>query len=64
MDRNSVDKKIESVEKLASIFAKRTRILKDLVEQYLDVYLKVKKQNALVETYNIIKSNIYNQQCS
>nr|WP_274944868.1 hypothetical protein [Borrelia miyamotoi]WDE73428.1 hypothetical protein CNO14_08185 [Borrelia miyamotoi] len=64
MDRNSVDKKIESVEKLASIFAKRTRILKDLVEQYLDVYLKVKKQNALVETYNIIKSNIYNQQYS
>lgn len=54
--------KIESTEKLASLLARRTKILKDLVEQHLDLYLSLKKQNTLVGTYSIIKGNIYNNE--
>ncbi|UPA14311.1 type ISP restriction/modification enzyme [Borrelia turicatae] len=54
--------KIESTEKLASLLAKRTKILKDLVEQHLDLHLTLKKQNTLVGTYSIIKENIYNNE--
>ncbi|AHH04267.1 Adenine-specific methyltransferase (plasmid) [Borrelia nietonii YOR] len=54
--------KIESAEKLASLLARRTKILKDLVEQHLDLYLNLKKQNTLVGTYSIIKGNIYNNE--
>ncbi|AMR76233.1 type ISP restriction/modification enzyme [Borrelia hermsii] len=56
------DEKIESTEKLASLLARRTKILKDLVEQHLDLYLSLKKQNTLVGTYSIIKGNIYNNE--
>ncbi|WP_330730598.1 type ISP restriction/modification enzyme [Borrelia turicatae] len=59
MDENTVAE-IGSVEKLASLFAENTKILKKLVEQCLDLHLRLKKQNILVETYNIIKENIYN----
>ncbi|AHH04265.1 Adenine-specific methyltransferase (plasmid) [Borrelia nietonii YOR] len=57
MDRNAAAE-IGSVEKLASILAKRTRILKDLVEQHLDLYLSLKNQNILVETYNSESNNV------
>ncbi|AHH11350.1 hypothetical protein [Borrelia coriaceae] len=54
--------KIKSVEKLASLLAKRTKTLKDLVEQHLNLYIDLKKQSTLVGTYNIIKENIYNNE--
>ncbi|WP_434757515.1 hypothetical protein bpuCAU1_001398 (plasmid) [Borrelia puertoricensis] len=59
MDENTVAE-IGSVEKLASLLAENTKILKKLVEQCLDLHLRLKKQNILVKTYNIIKENIYN----
>ncbi|AHH11428.1 N-6 DNA methylase (plasmid) [Borrelia coriaceae] len=59
--KTSVEK-IENVEKLASLLAKRTKTLKDLVEQHLNLYIDLKKQSTLVGTYNIIKENIYNNE--
>nr|WKT13842.1 N-6 DNA methylase [Borrelia sp. BU AG58] len=52
---------ITSVEKLASLLAKRSKTLKELVEQTLTLNLKLDKQNTLTETYNILKKRIYNE---
>ncbi|AYE36923.1 DNA methyltransferase (plasmid) [Borrelia turcica IST7] len=54
--------KITSVEKLASLLAKRTKTLKELVEQTLNLNLSLPpdKHNTLTGTYNILKKRIYN----
>ncbi|UGQ16653.1 type ISP restriction/modification enzyme [Borrelia sp. RT5S] len=52
--------KIVSIEKLASLLAERTRILKDLIESNLDFNLKLKNKNTLTSTYDLLNESIYN----
>ncbi|WKC58543.1 type ISP restriction/modification enzyme [Borrelia sp. P9F1] len=52
--------KIVSIEKLAGLLAERTRVLKDLIELNLDFNLKLKNQNTLISTYNLLNESIYN----
>ncbi|BDU62560.1 DNA methyltransferase [Candidatus Borrelia fainii] len=56
--RNSYER-ITNIESLASLLAIRTKTLKDLINEKLDISLKKNNQNSLVSSYQFIKTELY-----